>query len=228
MNRPAAPLLSSFIVFVSLIATLAPPLASAEEGERYKWKQEPDEAGCQIVTSAVSGKKYIASKATCTVNSRLDAVGAMLRDIPHYPNWMDDCLATTMLKVVDRENDVYVFWYRQHIPLLPDRDMVLRSDVSQGKADGKEWRSIVAASTNEITFDAKKGYVRMPSFSSEWRLEEIDADHTRVSFMIDPDLGGGMLVGVANSLIAQSPYKSIRGLIKELKERKQPLGSTTP
>lgn len=228
MNRPAALHLSPFIVFVSLIATLAPSLTSAEEGDRYKWKREPDEAGCQIVTSAVAGKNYIASKATCIVNARLEAIGAVLRDIPHYPGWMHDCLATTMLKVVDRENDVYVFWYRQHIPLLADRDMVLRSAVSHGKANGKEWHSIVAASTNEISHDASKGYVRMPSFSSEWRLEEIDTDHTRVSFMIDPDLGGGMLVGVANSMIAQSPYKSVRGLIKELKERKQLLDSTTP
>lgn len=227
MNRSAAPCLPSFIVLVSLLGTLAPAFASADEG-RFKWKREPDEAGCQIVTSAVSGKKYIASKATCIVNARLDAIGATLRDIPHYPNWMHDCRATTMLKVVDQENDVYVFWFRQHIPLLPDRDMVLRSAVTHGKADGKEWHSILASSTNELTYDASKGYVRMPSFTSEWRLEEIDAEHTRVSFMIDPDLGEGMLVGVANSLITRMPYKSIRGLTKELKERKQLLGSTTP
>ena len=64
--------------------------------------------------------------------------------------------------------------------------------MSHGEVEGKEWYSIIAASTNEMTHDAGKGYVRMPSFDSEWQLEEIDEEHTRVSFMINPDLAEGL------------------------------------
>jgi len=33
------------------------------------------------------------------------------------------------LKVVDDENDVFIFWVRQHVTLLTDRDMVIKSRV---------------------------------------------------------------------------------------------------
>ena len=66
----------------------------------------------------------------------------------------------------------------------------------------------------------------MPSFTSEWRLEEIDPERTRVSFMIDPDLGEGLPLGLTNSLIAQMPFKSIRGLTRVLQQQDQFLGST--
>jgi hypothetical protein len=213
---------------VVLVVALAPALASAQVVDRFQWKRGEAESGCEVVTSAVAGKKYIASKATCTINARLGAIGEVLKDVPHYPTWMHDCTTTTMLRVVDEAKGIYVFWYRQHITILADRDVVLRSEVSHGNADGKEWRSIVAASTDEATYDSGKGYVRMPSFTSEWRLEELDPENTRVSFMIDPDLGEGLPLGLTNSLIAQVPLKSIRGLMRVLERQDQLLSSTKP
>jgi hypothetical protein len=206
-----------FALLSLLVASLAPPVVSAQAPERYLWKAEGEKAGCQILTSVVAGKQYLASKATCAIDAPLDAIGQVLREIVKYPEWMHDCSATTMLRVIDREKDIYVFWYRQHIPLFTDRDIVLRSEVLHGREDGKDWYSIVAASTNEPIHDAGKGYVRMPAFTSEWRLKEIDASHTMVSFMIDPDLGEGLPVWLTNMTITQAPFKSIQGLIKRLK-----------
>lgn len=196
--------------------------------DRYEWKTAAKEAGCELVTSKVAGKKFIAAKATCTIGARLHDIGGILRDIPAYPRWMSDCTTTTMLEVVDREKDIYVFWYRQHIPVFADRDIVLRSEVAHEKVDGKDVYSIIAASTDDATFDARRGFVRMPSFTSEWRLEEIDAEHTRVSFMIDPDLGEGIPPSWTTTRITQTPFKSIQGLIRVLKERQQLLGATGP
>lgn len=217
MSQPSHPALASTL----LPLLLGPVLAAAEPADRYHWTLKKEERGCLIETSAVSGKRYIAAKATCTVHATLHDIGDILRDIAAYPRWMHDCTTTTMLKVVDRERDTYLFWYRQHVPILADRDMVLKSEVRRVEADEKQVYSIVASSTDEVAFDAGKGYVRMPSFTSEWRLEALDAEHTRVSFMIDPDLGEGLPVGLATPRIAQVPFRSIQGLIRVLQERHQ-------
>jgi hypothetical protein len=208
-----------------LLSSLGSTPVFAED--RYEWKVAAKAAGCELVTSSVAGKKFLAAKTTCTIDARLHDIGEVLRDIPNYPKWMSDCTTTTMLKVVDREKDVYVFWYRHHIPVFADRDMVLKSEVTHEKADGKDVYSIIAASTDEATYDAHRGFVRMPSFTSEWRLEEIDAEHTRVSFLIDPDLGEGIPASWTTSRITQTPFKSIQGLIRVLKER-QLLGAKAP
>jgi ribosome-associated toxin RatA of RatAB toxin-antitoxin module len=191
--------------------------AAAQAPDRYSWKLEDTIDGCQLNTSKVSGKAYIAAQSVCVVPANIEVVGAVLRDIEHYPEWMQDCSQTKMLKVVDRGREIYVFWFRQHITLFTDRDMVLKSELTIHE-EGR--RVIKANSTSDEAYDSGKGYIRMPSFASEWVLEKLDEQKTRVSFMIDPDLAEGLPVGIANSKIKKTPFKSIRGLMKMAKLQK--------
>lgn len=203
-----------------LVALTASAVAAgAEPADRYHWKAASKEGGCDIVTSDVAGKRYIAAKATCVLSSPISQVREVLRDIAQFPSWMADCRETKVLRVVDQEKEEYVFWFRQHIPVFADRDMVLKTHVTHSEVEGREVSSIVASSTDEVKFDAGKGYVRMPFFTSEWRLEVLDAQRTQVSFMIDPDLGGGMPAAFASPEIAETPLQSIQGLVKKLKAR---------
>lgn len=182
---------------------------------KYQWKLADTEDGCQIYTSVVAGRDYIASKATCVIAARIEVIGMVLRDIANYPEWMQDCKETKILKVVDDVNDVFVFWFRQHITLLTDRDMVIKSKTIISTEKGQNL--IFADATNEIPYDPGKGYVRMPSFHSLFILEWIDREHTRVTFMIDPDLGKGIPVGIANNTIKSTPFKTLKKMTKMVK-----------
>jgi hypothetical protein len=184
--------------------------------DRYQWKLDSVENDCQIYTSTVPDKEYIASKTTCVIPARIEVVGVVLRHIEKYPVWMDDCKETKILKVVDEENDIFIFWLRQHITLFSDRDMVLKSRVDMNLKNGKD--IIHVDSTDEMKYDAGKGYVRMPSFSSVWTLEWKDREHTTVTFMVDPDLGKGVPKGIANRLIKTTTYKSLKRMMKEVKK----------
>ena len=57
----------------------------------------------------------------------------------------------------------------------------------------------------------------MPSFSSLFTLEWIDREHTRVTFMIDPDLGKGIPIGIANNTIKSTPLKTLKKMTKMVK-----------
>jgi hypothetical protein len=206
----------SFITTVILMLLIVATTGFA--ADKYQWKLVDTEDGCQIYTSEVAGKEYIAAKASCVFNARIETVGLVLRDIANYPEWMHDCKETKMLKVVDDQNDVFIFWFRQHVTLLTDRDMVIKSKVIMELPKGQHF--IYGDSTNEIPYDAAKGYVRMPSFYSLFTLEWIDREHTRVTFMVDPDLGQGVPKGIANSTIKNTPYKSLKKMMKIVKEPK--------
>ncbi len=183
--------------------------------DKYQWKRVDTEDGCQIYTSVVPGRDYIAAKTTCTIPARIEVIGTILRDIENYPGWMEDCKATKILKVVDDEKDVFIFWFRQHLTLLTDRDMVLKSKTIIDVKNGKNL--IYGDSTNDMSYDAGKGYVRMPSFNSLFTLEWVDREHTRVTFMIDPDLGKGVPSGLANKTISEIPLKSLKKMAKMAK-----------
>jgi hypothetical protein len=206
----------NFIITVVLILLIISSTSFA--ADKYQWKLVDTKDGCQIYTSVVPGKDYVAAKATCVIPARIEVIGMVVRDIANYPKWMEDCKETKMLKVVDDKNDVFIFWFRQHIPLFTDRDMVLKSYIVTNYAEGQDF--IFAGSTNEIPYDSGKGYVRMPSFSSLHTLQWVDRNHTRVTYMIDPGLGKNIPKNIANVIIKMIPYKSLKKLMKEVKKNK--------
>jgi len=204
----------NFIITVVLMLIIVASTSFA--ADRYQWKLVDNKDGCQIYTSAVSGKEYIASKTTCVIPARMEVVGVILKHIEKYPEWMDDCKETKILKVVDDQNDVFIFWFRQHVPLFTDRDMVIKSKIIMNLEKGQD--IIYADLTNEMKYDAGKGYVRMPSFSSVWTLDWKDRENTVVTFMADPDIGKGVPTGIANHLIKTAGYKSLKRMMKEVKK----------
>ncbi|HQK99996.1 MAG TPA: START domain-containing protein [Smithellaceae bacterium] len=185
---------------------------------RYCWESAGTVDGCELFTSAMAGRPYIAAKAVCILPAGADVLGVVLKDIAAYPQWMHDCTQTKVLKVVDDENDVLIFWFRQHIALFSDRDMVLKSKTKSVPEKGQYF--VHADSTEELAYNAGKGYVRMPSFHSLFILEWIDRNTTRVTLMIDPDLGEGVPSGPANKTIRITPLKTLKKMEGMAKQKK--------
>ncbi len=205
-------------VIITVVLMLLIAATTCFSADKYQWKLVDTEDNCQIYTSAVAGKDYIAAKATCLIPARIEVLGTLLRDIPNYPEWMHDCKETKMLKTVDDEKDVFIFWFRQHIDLLTDRDMILKSKTVIDMQNGTNL--IYADSTKEMSYDSGKGYVRMPSFYSLFTLQWVDREHTRVTFIVDPDLGPGVPSGIANSKIKTTPFKTLKNMMKMVKKSK--------
>ena len=185
--------------------------------DKYHWKLVDTEDDCQIYTSDVRGKDYIAAKTSCIIPAKLEVIGMVIRDIENYHESMEDCKDTKILRVVDDEKDVFIFWLRQHFPLFADRDIVLKSKRDIDK-DGRVL--IFTEATNEMSYDSGKGYVRIPSLYSLCTLEWVDREHTKVTYMIDADLGKGMPAVIANIAIKSIPYKSLRKMMKMVKKSK--------
>ena len=186
--------------------------------DKYHWKLAGTEDGCQIYTSDVAGKDYIAARTTCLIPVRLEVIATVLKDIPNFPEWMYDCKETKILKTVDDDKDVYIFWLRQNFNPLTDRDMVLKSKTIFNPQNGTNL--VYAESTKESSYDAGKGYIRMPSFYSLWTLQRVNRENTRVTFMIDPDLGSGVPSGIANIRIKNIPVESLKKMMKMVKNPK--------
>lgn len=207
----------NFIIISALMLFIIASTGFAES-DKHSWQLVDTKNGCQTYTRVVAGKEYIAAKTTCVFPARMEIFGVIIRDIASYPEWMSDCKETRMLKVADDQNDVFTFWFRQHITLFTDRDMVLKSKVVRNTVTGFDM--IYADSTDEMSYNAGKGYIRMPSFHSLFTLEWIDREHTRVTFMIDPDLGKGIPVSIGNMKIKKTPYKTLMNLMKMAKMSK--------
>ena len=205
-------------VIITVVLMLLIVASTGFAADKYQWKLAETEDNCQIYTSAVAGKEYIAAKATCLIPARIEVIGTILRDIPNYPEWMHDCKETKMLKTVDEQNDVFIFWLRQHVTLYTDRDVVIKSKTIIDLKNGANL--VYGDATNDMSYNAGKGYVRMPSFNSLFTLQWVDRENTKVTFMVDPDLGEGLPVGIANGMIKTTPFKTLKKLMKMAKKSK--------
>lgn len=194
------------------------PTPGATEPHKYNWELERTDGPCKSYSSVVAGKDYIAAKAVCDVPARIEIIGTILHDIEGFPAWMADCNATKILKVENEEKDTIVFWLHQHIPILKDRDMVLRSTVNVDYAKGIN--VIEARTAEDVKYDSGKNVIRMPSFYAQYRLDWVDREHTRVTYLIDPDLGAGLPTGISNSNIRKIPLRSMQGMMKMAADKK--------
>lgn len=194
------------------------PTPGATEPHTYNWVLERTDGPCKSYSSVVAGKEYIAAKAVCEVPARIEILGTILHDIEGFPAWMADCNATKVLKVENDEKDIIVFWLHQHIPILKDRDMVLRSTINVDYTKGIN--VIEARTAEDVKYDSGKSVIRMPSFYAQYRLDWIDREHTRVTYLIDPDLGAGLPTSISNSNIRKIPLRSMQGMMKMAADKK--------
>ena len=184
---------------------------------KYQWKLESTDDNCKSYSSDVAGKPFIAAKVICDMPARIEVISTILRDINNYPKWMSGCEATKMLKVEDEATDTFVFWWHHHIPILQDRDTVLRVTTTANLARGYELIDVY--STEDIKFDAGENLARMSSALTPIKQEWIHREHTRVSWLLDLNVGAGVPPPVANAIIKRIPYKSMIGLAKMATEK---------
>ncbi|OYU44929.1 MAG: hypothetical protein CFE44_10275 [Burkholderiales bacterium PBB4] len=208
------------LLLLTLSASFAQNSRETLEAEpsRYQWKLDSTIDSCKSYSSEVAGKPFIAAKIVCDMPIRMEVVGMILRDIENYPKWMSGCEATKMVKLEDNANDNFVFWWRHHIPVLQDRDTVLRVTTYINLAKGFELVDV--RSTEDVAYRPDERLVRMPSAMTPFKLEWIDREHTRVSWMLDLNVGDGVPPSIANSFIKRIPAKSMSGLAKMATEKK--------
>ncbi len=70
-------------VCITVVLMLLMTAVTCFSADKYQWKLVDTEDNCQIYTSAVPGKDYIAAKATCLIPARIEVIGTILRDIPN-------------------------------------------------------------------------------------------------------------------------------------------------
>ncbi len=201
-----------FVVFFSSI--------HASGIETYNWKLESKKNGCVIYTSRVKGQPFKAAKCVSVINAPIEVIGVVLRDFPSYPQWMEDCKATKILKVIKETdiNDALIVYVHQGVPVISDRDVVLESNASYNYNRG--YFKIEFRSTNQVKYGPINGNVRMKRMVGMWRLDYINRNKTRCTYVVNAHLGGMVPGWIANPALKKLPYKTMVNLKKMAQKEK--------
>jgi ribosome-associated toxin RatA of RatAB toxin-antitoxin module len=173
--------------------------------------------GIQIYTKAIDNSKIAEFKGITVINARIEVVGMVLRDIPAYSQWMSGCMESRIIEKFDENN--LITHYMQETPWpVQNRDVVIKAMTQI------DWqRGLVVVNLQSIE-DSRvpptEKFLRMNEMRGEWRLEYVDRERTKVTFILKLDPAGAIPSFVVNSSNNNFQYHTLLGLKKMVTQQK--------
>jgi len=200
------------ILMVVLVICFCLPAMAAEE-----WQLVKEEDGVSTYAREVEGSKYTAFKATTVIHNTMAAVGAVLRDVLNYPQWMAKVSETDIVKKHNANDmDVYVVmdfpWPTQ------DRDVVTQARTTIDPDTG----DLIVNTTvlKDCGIPEKDGRVRIQELEQKFILRFIEMEKTEVEFSVHMEAGGNLPSMLVDAETQKVPSKSLINLQEVVQEDK--------
>lgn len=194
---------------------LLPSLSFCSETE---WKHLFTRDGIDVYRRSSPETGVYAFKGIGSVEAGIDVVGSVLQDIAGYPQWVARCRESVVLKEINRDTRVFYTVIDTPMP-FKDRDIILSNTTVYHPNEG-----LVEINFNVFNQDIlppREGYCRVNEFSSQYLIEPLSPDRTRVTFVFKGDPGGNIPVTIANWVESRTyPHSIIMGLREMVRKRK--------
>ncbi len=180
------------------------------------WVLELDNGGIQIYTKQIEGSKYKQVKGVAQIDASLERVAQILTDYANYMTWANN---VTESYIINSTNDSTDFVYTYQDSPWPVQN---RYEVSR----------MVTKRTHEtcvISFDSEPNYlekrndaIEMKYRRGHWKLAKLPNGGCSIELFIDQNPGGHLPAWLLNSMIIDSPFKSLANLQSTSEKRPRP------
>ncbi len=195
-----------FALFVGFVTTTA---LSATE---FPWTFSKDRDGIQIYTKAIEGAKLAEFKGVTVINTPIEVIGMILRDIPAYTQWMSGCLESRIIEQFDDNNMINYYVQKTTWPVA-NRDIVLTATTQINWEKGQF--TVNFQSIQDSRVPPRNGQlVRMKEMKGSWIVESLDSAQTRVTFMLKLDPAGAIPAFLVNANNNNFQYHTLLGLTR--------------
>ena len=191
---------------VTLIFLLSTSLSLQDE-----WELAREENGIRVYTGEAQKPLLKPYRAEMIVNSPVDSIVSLLKDIPRYKDWVHLCVDSRLIEKIS--NDEFFVYYLTNSPWpVRNRDNCTRIRFER-LADSSVW---VHLKDHPGKIAEEKSVVRVPYMEGYWHLVPIDPAHTHVTHEVRFDPGGSVPVWIANMAVTDAPYNTLLNLRKLL------------
>ncbi len=175
------------------------------------WEVAKCEDGIIVYTRVKKDSDFKAFKAVLTVDVSTDEIIRVLKNANDYIKWYG---YTKTSKVLKQEQDVQYNYVETKFPWpYSNRDMVYKMTIDA--SDSKEVKILLEGIPDYIP--EKKGIVRMEKAAGFILLKSMGGN-TEITYQFHSEPGNNIPTWLANSSIAELPFKTLLGLRKTLKE----------
>lgn len=175
------------------------------------WKIDKQKDDITVYTRVESDSEFKAFKAVMTVEATTTDILEILKNADDYVKWYGFTKTSKLLK---QETDVQYNYVETTFPWpYSNRDMVYKMTIDE--SDPKE--VVISLTGIPDYLPERKGIVRMKAAAGFILLKPIDGN-TEITYQFHSEPGDNIPVWLANSSIAELPFKTLQGLRKMLRE----------
>lgn len=201
-----------FTAFLTLFISVS---ALAESGD-WALDKEDDDLGLKIYTRSVEGSNLKEFRGEMHVDTRLTSLATLLLDNKAAPQWMHNC---EKFEVVEKlgVNDA-IFYLINSAPWpVSDRDAVFQSALVQ---DPETLTITASVESMPERLPVDDDYIRIPTMKGGWTFSLNEDQSIKVVYQVHAEPGGSLPSWLANAVVVDTPYHTMKNMLKMLKKDK--------
>lgn len=194
------------IVLALLWALLSPVMAHTLPGDP-EWRLVTDRDGVRVYMAHSDDSPIKTFRGeTVVLMSDFRAIGHQLNDYEYVTGWMH---MISSIEDIHRASDTeWQLWVTTRLPWpVSNRDAALDLALTQ---DPETYAVIVSYGDNTSLLPPQSGYVRMPDLHGRLQFTPLEPGRVHVSFEVVLDPGGYIPNWIANLILRDIPYFSLR------------------
>lgn len=190
-----------FFLFLSIVYS-----STAQE---TPWKLKRDKKGLKVYFRKSKNSKVNELKLVTEIEGSLNAVVALFKDIPSYPQWVYKCIVAEKKETSEQSG---VFYNEIDFPWpLTNRDFYARSKISQDP-DTKVVTSTLKGLPNYGP--EKENAIRLQLLDVKWQFTPIAPEKIKLEYYLKSDPGGSIPAWLINMALDQGPKQTVAGIQK--------------
>lgn len=179
---------------------------------QYNWKLQKDKDGITVYLSDVKGSNYKAVKVECTIKGTYMKLFNLITTVSRNSEWVYNSKTNYILKQNNPLDFIYYSETRFPWP-LSNRDVVIHDRI---RTDSMP-RFFTITGTGEPNFiPLKSGKVRVPHYSSYWKVTMPTQQTIQIYYVLEADPGGEIPAWLSNVFVDKGPYETFKKLAEVL------------
>lgn len=203
-------------VVLAVLAMLV--MATEATAEEARWEEIRQDEGITVWRLDVPGVPLPGFRGEADIRASPEAVLEVIRAIDRHTEWMYRCSDARLLDQLD-ENTAIVYNRTDSPWPAWDRDVILRTEVTRNEQQNRIRITYQNIDSNLVK--KKDGVVRIPRLEGAFTMTEIQPGVTRVSYLVEVDVGGSLPDWIASLAARDLPFKTLNALRSRVEDQEK-------
>jgi hypothetical protein len=181
-----------------------------------EWKLELDKEGILVYTRHADGSDFKEFKSEMVIDGTVSEIADIITDVEKYPEW---CYKTESTRIIKKEGNIVQYFHVTETPGF------LKTRVGNFESE-----KILSPINNEVTITihnfisdipVPEKYLLIPIMKGYWKLTPAGENKVHVMMQMFTEPGGIIPAWLANMVVVDSPYVTLKGLRERINLKHQ-------